>query len=293
MKRRKFSQLVAAGLPAIIVGASACTDTNPRNRIGMSTVNFRSRFPQTNDSGNISGQLSLMDIPSYYADRFQLHNVEFWSRHFESLDNAYLDELKTKVKAAKSRLINIQVDEGYQLGHEDPGKRTEAKATVFKWIDAAARLESGAVRINPGKGDLNLIIEALKEINEVVKAKGMILMTENHFGIEMDPDIHLQIIREVGENMYSLPDYGNYPDEIRYDALKKIMPFAYQVSAKAADFNDQFEHTSFDFDQCMKICVDAGFTGIYSVEQWSRNPTTASDEEIADWLIAKVLPYCD
>jgi hypothetical protein len=92
--------------------------------------------------------------------------------------------------------------------------------------------------------------------------------------------------------MYTLPDFGNYSDDIRYEALRKIMPFAYQVSAKTIDFDDQMNHISFDFDQCMQISVKSGFQGIYSVEQWSPRPVEASDEAIADWMIEKVKAYC-
>ena len=69
------------------------------------------------------------------------------------------------------------------------------------------------------------------------------------------------------------------------------MPHAYQVSAKTMAFDADMNHLSFDFDQCMKIAVESGFKGIYSVEQWSREPVTVSDEAIADWMIAKIKTY--
>ena len=118
-------------------------------------------------------------------------------------------------------------------------------------------------------------------------------MTENHFGMEMDPEVHLRIVKEVGDNMYTLPDYGNYDDAVRYDALRRVMPYAYQISAKAADFNKDLEHTAYDFGRCMQIAKESGFQGIYSVEQWSRIPLpdNISAEQVTDWLIDQVKAY--
>ena len=122
----------------------------------------------------------------------------------------------------------------------------------------------------------------------------MILLLENHGGISSNPDHHLRIIRKVGgKNIRTLPDFGNYPEKIRYDALMKIMPYAHQISAKAMIFNEQMEHISFDMKRCMRIAVEAGFKGIYSIEQW--DPGTKSPmsyyEKVTDWMIEFIKQY--
>lgn len=263
------------------------------DRITMSTVNFRERFAQTKSkeaSANLS-PLTLLQVPQYFRERFGLQQVEFWSKHFESISPAYLKDLNGALTKSKSRLVNIQFDEDYQIGSPDEAIRNKSLKLAMDWVDAAKFLGSGAIRVNPGNGEVEHAITSLKKINEACKSKGLILMTENHFGIEMNPDVHLRIVREVGDNMYTLPDFGNYDNDARYSALKKIMPFAYQVSAKTMAFDEALNHVTFDFDQCMKICVDSGFKGIYSVEQWSREPIKENDEAIADWMIGRIKTY--
>lgn len=295
MNRRTFHQhlaVIAAGLALKPTFASSFT-TNATDRITMSTVNFRERFAQTKtkDAPVNVRQLTLLEIPQYFKERFGLNQVELWSKHFESLSPTYLKDLKSALKKSKSRLVNIQFDEDYQIGSPDETVRNKALKLAMEWIDAAKFLGSGAFRVNPGNGEVDHAINSLRKINEVCKSKGLILMVENHFGMEMNPDIHLQIVREVGDNVYTLPDFGNYSNDARYEALKKIMPFAYQVSAKTMAFDENLNHVSFDFDQCMKICVDSGFKGIYSVEQWSREPIKENDEAIADWMISRIKTY--
>jgi sugar phosphate isomerase/epimerase len=294
MDRRAFIKK-SGSFSAILLGnqfSGWAKKPNPMDRIAMSTVNFRGRFKQTSKNIPAGKELTLLDIPKYFKERFGLKNLEFWSRHFESTNPEYLLELKKAIKKSKSRLINIQMDEKYQIGDPDPVKRKESLDLALHWVEVAKTLGSDCIRINPGKGELALIIESYKTINELCKKHQIILMVENHFGIEMNPDIHLQIVNTLGENVYTLPDFGNYDDNIRMEAIKKLMPKTYQVSAKTTDFDASLNHKSFDFEQCMKIAHESGFKGIYSVEQWSRNENTMSDEAMADWMIKRVIPFC-
>ena len=296
MNRRTFifntSGLIISAwvLPKVSFAAS----DNRMDRIGMGTVLFRNRFKQTKpkDVKTATSELTLLDVPQFYRDRFKVNQVELWSYHFESLEPGYLEQLKNNLRAAGSTLVNIQVDTNYNLASADELKRRDSIEQVKPWIDAAAWLGSKAIRINPGNGPVEKSIESLREVNAYAKLKGLPLLTENHFGIEMDPDVHLRIRDEAGpENFYTLPDFGNYSDEVRYAALEKILPYAYLVSAKAAEFRDNhgsLEHVSYDFDRCVRMAERAGFKGVYSVEQWTRNNPDIDYEKVGDWLIEHV-----
>jgi sugar phosphate isomerase/epimerase len=263
------------------------------DRVGMGTVIFRNRFEQTRPKAiaELENPLTLLGVPAYYRERFGLRNLEFWSNHFESLETGYLVELRDRVEAAGCELVNVQVDAPYDLASNDEVERQRSLATVRRWIEAAALLRSRAVRINPGRagGSLEKSITSMKQVNEYCVSHRLPLLTENHFGLEMDPDVHLQIRAAAGpENIYTLPDFGNYPVETMWDSLAKILPYAYGVSAKAVDFNEEAEHISYDFDRCVQLCERAGFKGIYLVEQWSRKEQTLDYEKIAEWLLQRV-----
>lgn len=294
MNRRTFHRQLGSllALSAVHPSAALLEESDPLRRIGMSTVTFRNRFKQTNEAVVPEQTLTLLEVPRYFGERFGIRHVEFWSRHFESTEPAYLRDLWAAIERENSTLINIQLDEKYQLSAEDPDKRSESLRLALRWVDVAEALGSGAIRVNPGKGEPAHAIEALRQINAVAKQKGIVLMTENHFGMAMDPNLHVRMVQEVGDNMYTLPDFGNYDEEVRYEALRTVMPYAYQVSAKTMDFNSAMEHVSYDFDRCMKIAEESRFKGIYSLEQWSRTPTTVSDEAVVDWMIERIKPYC-
>jgi sugar phosphate isomerase/epimerase len=294
MQRRNFlirsgglAICVATGLsPARAAGSSV-------DRVGMGTVIFRNRFEQTKPKTNIgiARPLKLLDVPAYYRERFDVRNLEFWSHHFESLEVSYLRELRARVKAAGAKLINVQVDGAYDLASTDEVERQRSLGLVRQWIDAAAEVGSRAVRVNPGKtgGSIDKCIASMKEVNRHCISKRLPLLTENHFGLEMDPEVHLQIRDAAGpKNIHTLPDFGNYPVETMWDSLARILPYAYVVSAKAVDFDAQSVHISYDFDRCVQLCERAGFKGIYLVEQWSRKDQELDSEKIADWLLQRV-----
>ena len=294
MHRRSFlfrasGLMLSVALAPSAVRAAVSSD----DRLGMSTVIFRSRFRQTKPAGTteIKDELTLLQVPSYYRDRFGVRNLELWSNHFESLDRAYLQELRANVKDAGSQLVNIQVDADYDLASTNDAERERSLQTAFEWIDAAAFLGSRAVRINPGRsgGSVEKSIASMKQVNRYCKARGLPLLTENHFGIEMDPDVHLRILDEAGpDNIYTLPDFGNYPVESMWSSLEKILPHAYMVSAKTVEFNERMEHVTYDFERCIRLAERAGFKGIYSVEQWSQKELEVDYEKVADWMLRRV-----
>jgi sugar phosphate isomerase/epimerase len=287
MRTGHFTLAVYAGL------GTARTTGATGDRVGLGTVIFRNRFAQTRPqaAAALENPLTLLSVPAYYRERFGIRRLEFWSNHFESLDEPYLLEVRDRVQAAGATLINVQVDAAYDLASVNEEERQRSLATVRQWIDAAALLGSKAVRINPGKagGSIDQSIASMKEVNAHCRSKKLPLLTENHFGLEMNPDVHLQIRAAAGPgNVYTDPDFGNYPVETMWESLAKIIPYAYVVSAKAVDFNAQGEHVSFDFDRCVQLCERAGFKGIYLVEQWSRKEQDLDYEKIADWLLARV-----
>jgi hypothetical protein len=82
-----------------------------------------------------------------------------------------------------------------------------------------------------------------------------------------------------------LPDFGNFAPEIRYDALRRVVPYARHISAKTERFDAQGNHTAFDFDRCVRIAGDGGFAGVYIGEYWNADQMPVDYEWIADWMI--------
>src|SRR5262245_54219839 len=118
MQRRTFlvhtsGLMITACLGSRVFAASATNN----DRLGMSTVTFRNRFRQTKAAGvgEPANELTLLDVPAYYRDRFGIRNLELWGHHFESLEVPYLKELRSRVDAAGAQVVNVQADADYDL----------------------------------------------------------------------------------------------------------------------------------------------------------------------------------
>lgn len=291
----KQSSLLGATL-AMSQSRLFARDRDWKHRIGLSSSTFRSRFESTqNNQATEAEMLTLESLPQFALDRFGIHQLEFWSLHFDSQERAYLDRLKTSAILAGAKLINLQIDGPYQLGSTNKEKRTESIKKVKDWIDVASYLGMPSARANPGKGDFQAVIQSFIELNQYAKSKGVLLLTENHYGMETDPAVHLKIHAEIDDNKFKLiPDFGNYhsnPD--RYEALEQIMPLAHLVSAKVMDLDKHFKHTTFNYQRCLEIATQSGFSGIFSIEQWSRKPVPHSPEEVVDWAINQITQHLE
>jgi sugar phosphate isomerase/epimerase len=103
---------------------------------------------------------------------------------------------------------------------------------------------------------------------EYADAAGINVLIENHWGLSSDPDWLMPLIEKVNHPRFgTLPDFGNFPDEIdRYDAVQRMMPRALAVSAKCYDFDDNGDETKVDFARMMGIVLDAGYSGYVGIE---------------------------
>jgi len=263
------------------------------DRIAMGTLLFRYQFKQTKPKQwpTIKNELTLLDVPEHHRDKFGVRKIEFWNEHFESLEPDYLAALKGKIKAAGSQLVDVQIDRiSYDLASTDEDARQKSIKDVKQWIDATSFLGSTCIRINPGHpgGSVEKSIASLKELNTYAKSKNLIIITANHFGIEMNPDYHVEIVKGAG--VHTEPDFGNrdsksYSPENAMASLEKIIPYAYIISAKVVDFNADMEHVSYDFDKCVQLAERLGFKGTYMVAQWSGKYQDINYDQVANWVI--------
>jgi len=93
------------------------------------------------------------------------------------------------------------------------------------------------------------------------------IVLENHGGLSGDPDIMVRLIKEVSpELLGSQPDFGNFPEEIRYEGIRKITPYAPLVHAKMYEFDEQGEETRLDIKRIIGILEDIGFDAYLAIE---------------------------
>ena len=294
MKRRDFLSRTGMTAGALLAGPALFSNVvkaDPMSRIGLTTVVFRNKFSSTNPDLT-SDELTLMDIPQYFSERFGIRNLEFWSEHFESREQAYLKELKKSIQKYGSRLINIQADTpGKDISNPENGNSALAVQELKEWIDVGKFLGSKMVRASFMHKSFEEGMKSMKLLIDYANSQGVILLAENHFDLLSVPENHLELAKKMkSEGFGLLADFGNYPDDIdRYEALKMIAPYTLLVSAKTHAYDEDYNHISFDFNKCVQIMEAGGFRGIYSLEQWENGPLNYDFEKIVDWMTEHVM----
>ena len=214
-------------------------------------------------------QLGMVDL----CHDVGIGGLELVNTFFPSPQYGYLKQLRKRADDAGVQILLIMCDaEGSMAGPEKSSRLLAAK-NHHKWIDIASVLGCHAIRCNTGaqEGDadaLDRCAESFSALLEYADAAGINVLIENHWGPSSDPDWLVALMQRVDHPRFgTLPDFGNIPDTTdRYDAVRKMMPYAKAVSAKCYDFDAAGNETKIEFPRMMGIVADAGYRGWVGIE---------------------------
>jgi sugar phosphate isomerase/epimerase len=306
MNRRQF--LAGAGTGAGLAArcwaarsAGKAEAAGRRARIAVSSYPWYHQFASTRGKSAPAPAkpLEFLDFPELVADRFHLHNLEILSPHFESRSPAYIKEVNLRLKRAHSHIVNMPIDvrelwnqEG--LSAADPKERERAIALYQPWFDFARAVGARSVRCDPGKinrDDLAPTIASYRALAAYAKSKGLWVVVENHFGVGSEyPEQLVRILKQVGGQAATLPDFGNFPDQAtRERGLKLLFPLARTIChARDTEGDGKGHLLHFDLALCVRIAREAGYRGMYSVEAEAEGDINANVQHVYDLLMESI-----
>ncbi len=270
LNRRQFMATGAAAAAAAFAGALPATARAAVNgkkfKISLAAWSLNPLFDST---------WTNLDLPRIVRQDFGLEGIEFVNRYFALPRYRYLQELKKRCADYGITPVLIMVDGEGDMSHPDKAERRQAVINHRKWIDIADFLGCHAIRANAGYVKAGTIDDRVKrcaesysKLMEYADQCGMEVTIENHGGFSSIPEKLIAVMKIVNHPRFgTLPDFGNFPPEIdRYDALRKLMPYALAVSAKCYDFSADGKHGAFDLDRMIEIVLAAGYNGFVGIE---------------------------
>jgi sugar phosphate isomerase/epimerase len=284
MERRLFLKVGAGAVGSMVAGCRCCDNeccSIAAKKDGKMKENGKpfeislaqwSLHKRLFDQG--SGKLDNLDF-AMTARQLGVEAIEYVNIFFKDKadDEAYLSEMKKRAADNGVKSLLIMCDGEGNLGDPDEAKRKQAVTNHHKWVRAAKFLGCHSIRVNAASDgtydeQMALAADGLASLSEYAKDFGLNVIVENHWGLSSNPDWLVGVIKSVGMgNCGTLPDFGNFPEEIdRYEAVKAMMPFAKAVSAKSYDFDAAGNDTKIDYDRMMKIVLDAGYKGYVGIE---------------------------
>jgi sugar phosphate isomerase/epimerase len=118
----------------------------------------------------------------------------------------------------------------------------------------------------------DLAADGLSRLTEFAATHDINVIVENHGGVSSNGSWLASVMDEVGHpRCGTLPDFGNFRIEEgvwydRYQGMTELMPYAKAVSAKSHEFDEHGNERNTDYEQMMRIVLDAGYRGYVGIE---------------------------
>jgi len=270
-------------------------------RIGMTTVCWRHNFnPPIGGAATSGPKFDMLGAPQFFKDRFGIRNVEIWNMQFPDTSIAFCKKLRANAEAIGSRIINIQLDEDYDLSSTDQKRREDSIALVKGWMDRAVAVGAPTMRANidSGKPGLDLQIgpatQSFVALAEYAKSIGIKILIENHIGASAKVDNCVALLKAVNHpSCRSIIDWGNSDassPEGRLADLSKLFPYVELVSAKGLHFDANYHHVDYPIAPLVAATEASGYKGIYSVELYAEPGPPADPVAACKSMINAILP---
>ena len=219
-------------------------------------------------------QMDHLDFARVARRDYSIDAIEYVNTFFKDKahDATYLAEMNKRAKDEGVYQHLIMIDGEGALGDPDEAKRTLAVDNHRKWLDAAKTLGCATIRVNAqstGTPDEQerLAADGLRHLVEIAAPMHLNVIVENHGGLSSHGDWLTRVMKRVDHKRCgTLPDFGNFYEYDRYQAVGEMMPYAKAVSAKTHDFDADGNETGIDYKRMMQIVLRAKYRSWVGIE---------------------------
>jgi L-ribulose-5-phosphate 3-epimerase len=276
---------------AALAGAAASAAPAGRDRISLAAWSINRSF-------FVNRRWTNLDLPRICREQLGIGALEFVNQFFENPMMGYLDKLNRAGRDNDVEFVRIMVDGEGDMAATDRQVRRTAAVAHRKWVDIAHYLGCEDIRCNMRGGpkdwktDSDLVkraAESFRDLLDYARPSGLNIVIENHGGSSSDPDVLVALMKEVNDPRFGLlPDFGNVnPGADHAEVLRKLLPYAKGVSVKASWAADGTHSPAFDPGKLIRICLEAGFRGVWGIESgYARPPRGAQENLTPDQLWA-------
>lgn len=235
--------------------------------IGLAGWSINRRFRDKQKS------LALLDYPQTARDEWGFEAVELNSPFFASRDADYLDQLMARAQEADVALWGLAVDGTGSLCEEDEAERASNIAACSEWLPIGKHLGLSYIRFNtggnvaPDEAEIERCADSFARLAKRGEDSGVMVCIENHGGLARTPEPIVAVMERVNSPFCrTLPDFGNFAADIRYDALERVVPYAAACHAKFFEFDEHGNDTQIDVQRIRNIFKRCSFDGRLALE---------------------------
>lgn len=214
-----------------------------------------------------------------------------------STDPAWLHSLRRLAYRCGVQIYSIAIRT--ELTRSEPKERDAEVDNIRKWVDVAAELGAGHIRVFGGylRGGVTeeqavpWVVECLQRGAEYAGSRGILLGLENHGGITTRAERILEIVRKanspwVGINL----DTGNFPED-PWRQMEMCLPHAVNVQVKSEMTHENGQRGPQDWDRVVKLVAASGYKGYLSLEYEAKEPAATAVPRLLGELRALCRKY--
>ena len=262
MTRRSLIELAAAA-PALAAPHVPAGARSPRLRSAICAYSYR---------GPLANKTMTYDDLVRIAVETGVDGLDLTVYWFPSTEDSFLLPLKGLAYRNGVEIYSISVRS--DMCRPTAAEREQELASVRKWVDVAAKLGAGHIRVFGGvvpKGvsedqAAEWVVEVLGKASEYAGSRGVILGLENHGGITAQARRIVQIVKAVNSPWAGVNlDTGNF-DRDAYQQIATIMPYAVNVQFKTEIRLENGRQEEADWDRLTRMLADSGYRGYMALE---------------------------
>lgn len=199
-----------------------------------------------------------------------------------STDPAWLHSLRRLAYRCGVEIYSIAIRT--ELTRSEPKERDAEVENIRKWVDVAAELGAGHIRVFGGylrggateEQAVPWVVECLQRGAEYAGSRGILLGLENHGGITTRAGRILEILRKVNSPWVGINlDTGNFPQD-PWRQMEMCLPYAVNVQVKSEMTHENGQRGPQDWDRVVKLVAASGYKGYLSLEYEAKEPAATA-----------------
>ncbi len=276
MERRNF---LLSTLAAPLAAAPISPGQKPRLRSAICAYSYRDALAKKS--------MTYDDVVRAAVDN-NVDGLDMTVYWFPNTSDSFLIPLRGFAYRNGVEIYSISVRTN--MCQATPELRDKEVADVKKWVDVAAKLGAGHIRVFGGtvpKGRsedeaAKWVADVLSRGAEYAGKSGVILGLENHGGITSRAQRIVQIVKTVNSPWAQVNlDTGNF-DSDAYQQIAAILPYTANVQFKTEIRTEGGKHEPSDWDRLAKMLADGGYRGYMALEYEAKeDPKTAMPRMLA------------
>jgi sugar phosphate isomerase/epimerase len=237
--------------------------------------------------GLLQSGVPLLDIPSQLA-RHGIAALDLCHFHLATTEPDYLHALREALRAAEVELYRLLIDMGDIIA-PDPAQRAVDVEVIDGWIDSAAALGAGGVRIAAGRQPATpqVIEQSARQLRAFARRAagyGLRTHTENWHKTAQEAAALLAILDQCDGQVELCADTGNAEATAdKYATLAQLLPRASSIHFKARYAPDG-RIVADDLQRCFELIEQAQFDGVITLIYESKREEWAGLDQLRDAL---------